>query len=419
LIASTFRQTHWISHATRLASCVALAGVCVPRSAHAVTDFNPYASIDAQHTTNAFSLPDKEQLAPGASFSDTITRYIVGSTAEFDWGVDKLTLNAEGSRYEYAQNDNLSHFESKFGGLLGWRLTPIFFGSFEYSQARSLSAPGDTLSQQLEIQTDRILRGALRLMVTPRWRLDVEPEWHQLDSPLPAYPEFGYRETSTAGSILYLGIAKLTAGVRLSYLDGAFYHIIDATKYNQKTAELTSNYAVTNFTSFNVKLGYTWRNANLVNPGDAVDLGGTVGALGDTTAFTGELALARQLSIKTALGLKIFREVDSYAAGANPDISTGVEGSIKWDPDFRFSFAARYRYSKEIIEGTQAITGFSGRSDHIDQAEFSVRYQTLRWLSLRPYVSRYSRSSNLARASYNATVVGIDLTARLHPEQQK
>jgi hypothetical protein len=388
----------------------------VSRPADAVTDYNPFAAIDVEHTSNVFSLPDKQALAPGASFQDTITRYIVGGTAKFDWGPETLALDAQGSRQQYAQNSELSHYESKFGGKFGWQMSPILNGTLEYTQSRTISAPGDTLSQQLEIQTERVIQGVLRVMITPRWRFDVEPEWHQLDSPLPLYPEFGYEETSTAASINYLGIQKLTAGVRGSYLDGSFHHIVDATRYNQKTAELTSNYAVTGFTAFDLKLGYTWRDSSVINPADAATVNsGPGGTLGSAKAFTGSLGLTRHLSVKTGLSVKVFREVDSYAAGANPEISTGAEAALKYDPDFRFSFALRYRYAKESIQGTQVISDFTGRADRINEGELSVRYQILRWLSVRPYASRFTRSSNLQRASYNNTIVGIDFTAQLHP----
>jgi hypothetical protein len=388
----------------------------VSHPADAATDYNPFATIDVEHTSNVFSLPGKQTLVPGASFEDTITRYIVGGTAKFDWGPETLVLNAQGSRQQYAQNSELSHYESKFGGTFGWQMSPILNGTLEYTQARTISSPGDTLSQQLEIQTERAVRGTLRVLITPRWRFDVEPEWHQLHSPLPLYPEFGYEETSTAASINYLGIQKLTAGVRGSYLDGSFHHIVDATRYHQKTAELTSNYAVTGFTAFDLKLGYTWRDSSFINPADAgTSNSGPGGTLGSAKAFTGSLGLTRHLSVKTGLTVKVFREVDSYAAGANPELSTGAEAALKYDPDFRFSFGLRYRYAKQSIQGTQVISDFTGRSDRIDEGEISVRYQILRWLSVRPYASRFTRSSNLQRASYNNTIVGIDFTAQLHP----
>ena len=69
----------------------------------------------------------------------------------------------------------------------------------------------------------------------PRWRLDLEPSWREFDLPLPEFPLFGYRETGLAGSMNYLGIAKLTAGLRVDYIRGAYHHIEVATKYDQKS----------------------------------------------------------------------------------------------------------------------------------------------------------------------------------------
>ncbi|HWM65621.1 MAG TPA: hypothetical protein VNO35_03485 [Steroidobacteraceae bacterium] len=419
MTASNSQPTPWIPAARLVRPSAGLACLCMTGIASATIDYNPFATIDVQHNSNVFSLPDKQSLAPGSSFEDTITHYIIGGTADFDWGgPDRLAINAQGSRFQYAENTTQSHWESRFGGLFDWRLGPVFSGTLSYTQARTLSAPGDTLSQQLELQTDRTVGGAFRTLVTPRWRVDLAPQWHQLDSPLPLFPEFGYRETSAAVSILYLGISKLTAGVRGSYLDGSFHHIVDATKYNQKSAQLTSTYAVTGLTSFDMQVGYTWRNSSLINPADATDAGvvgpqGTI--LGSSNSFTGALGVNRQLTVKTGVNLRAFRDVESSAAGANPQISTGVEGGIRWAPDFRFTLNLSYRYAKENIQGTQAISDFAGRNDRINAAEFSVKYQAFSWLSVRPYGSRYTRHSNLERASYNSTLVGIDFSAMLHP----
>lgn len=416
------KKTRWIIRYGTSAAALSAGLLCLSasRPAGAVTDFNPFATVDVSHSSNIFQLPDKQALSPGASYEDTVTRAIAGLLADFDWGPEKLALNAQGSRLQYAQNDDLSHFESMFGGKFDWLAGPVFSSTLNYSQARTITAPGATLSQDLEVQTDHVAGGSFRFLVTPRVRIDLEPGWHQLDSPLQLYPDFGYRETSAAGSLLYMGMAKLWSGLRFRYVDGSYHHIVGATRYNQKTAELTSTYAVTNLTSFDFRAGYTWRNTSLVNPADATNpaLGGLPGDLGSTSGFTGAIGLTRRLTVKTSVNVRAFREVSSYGAGANSYVSTGAEGGVNWAPDFRFTIGANYRYAREDIDGLQAITGFAGRSDRINTSELSVQYHALDWLSLRPYASRYTRSSNLARASYNATIVGIDFTARLHPIKQ-
>jgi len=399
------------------AALACLAGAT--QGAFAVTTFSPFAAVDVQHNSNVFALWNDDLLGPRASFSDTITHYTVGGTADFKWGPDTVSVNAEGTRYQYQHNTLLNHNESKFGGLFDWRLSAIFSGVFQYEQAKMMTPLGDTLSQQLELQTDRVASGEIRALLTPRWRIDLEPKWHELDSPLVEYPQFGYSETSLAASINYLGIQKLSAGLRGQYLDGSFHHIIDATNYHQKIAQLTANYAITGFSSLDGQLGYTWRDASLANPADAGQPGGVpAGTLGTTKAVTGALGINRKLSVKTAFNLKLFREVESYQAGANPSISTGGEGSIVWQPDFRISASLHYRLARQSIQGTQAIANFTGRSDRTQDLGVTVKYQALHWLSVRPYYTRQLRSSNLAPANYNATVVGVEFTAQLNQQKK-
>jgi hypothetical protein len=121
--------------------------------------------------------------------------------------------------------------------------------------------------------------------------------------------------------------------------------------------------------------------------------------------------------VKTSATLRIFREVDSYVAGANSEIGTGGELGVKWDPDLKVSVTARYRMSTQSIQGGVAISDFNTRSDRVKHAELGVDYQALYWLTIRPYAMRDIRTSNFHDANFNSTVVGIDFTAQLHPQQ--
>jgi hypothetical protein len=249
-------------------------------------------------------------------------------------------------------------------------------------------------------------------MVTPRWRIDLQPSWHEFNSPLTQYPDFGDRNTGLAASLNYLGIQKLTAGLRLEYVDGRYHGIVAATKYHQVTGQLTLNYAVSGFSSFDGQLGYTKRENSYVNSADAnLDPNNL---LGNTTGLTGSLGARRVLSVKTTAGLRVFREIASYVAGANSEVSTGGEANLKWEPDVKFTVVARYRLATQAIEGTLAISRFAGRTDHIRAAELDLEYHAFKWLTLRPYAVRNTRSSNFHDANYNSTVLGVDLTAHLN-----
>ncbi|MBV8806336.1 MAG: hypothetical protein JO042_14860, partial [Sinobacteraceae bacterium] len=203
------------------------------------------------------------------------------------------------------------------------------------------------------------------------------------------------------------------------YLNGSYHHIVAATRYHQTIGALTASYAVTGFSAFDAQAGYTRRNSSLVNPADASSaIVGTGGVVGKTTAFTGSVGFRRTLSVKTSVTLRVFREVDSYVAGANSEVGSGGEVAAKWDPDVKLSVNLRYRMSTQSIQGGIAIAGFATRADHVHHAELDMNWQAFQWLIVRPYAFRDTRSSNLHDANYNSTVVGIDFTAQRHPQQQ-
>ncbi|HEV7442767.1 MAG TPA: hypothetical protein VGO18_09245, partial [Steroidobacteraceae bacterium] len=247
---------------------VATASLCAgmlllaPR-AWALTDFTPYATVGFEHNSNVFARPGGEPPFPATGntrLGDTIERYLLGVETWFAWDRNRLTLDAQGQRFQYNSFGQLSHYEHKLDGKFDWRLSSVVDGSLEYEDQRQMQSLADTLSDRLELQNDRSATATIRLHATPRWRIDLQPKWHELDSPLPLYPRFGLREKGAAVSLNYLGIKKLTAGLRVDYTDGAYHRIIAATKYHQTTAEFIADYAVTGLSSFSGQLGYTRRS---------------------------------------------------------------------------------------------------------------------------------------------------------------
>jgi hypothetical protein len=388
------------------------------RDARAVTEFDPFATISYAHNSNVFARPSDEPpfAAEGNNaLGDSLATYTAGATGQFDWGLDRLSLFAQGSRVSFDQFSQLSHWENKYGGKLEWYLGALIDGTVNYSQSRTEAPFADTLSTQLELQTEKIADALMRIRMSSQWRFDVEPSWHELDSPLTQYPEFGFRETGAAGSINYLGINKLTAGLRVAYLDGSFHGIVGATKYDQTTTQLTATYAIKGLSSFDGSLGYTSRDSSYINPADAIapTTGVILGDVGTTKSITGSLGFTRQLSVKTTVSLKVYRSVDSYVAGANSEIGTGGEVAVKWEPDVRFTVFLRYRLAKDSLQGALAIDDFQVRTDRTRNTELDVEYHALSWLTLKPYFMRDERSSTIHDANYGDTIVGIDLTAKL------
>ncbi len=383
--------------------------------AWAAVDFNPFATVSIQHNSNVFARAEDQppfSNLGNTALGDTIEQYTAGANAIFAFGRDSLTLSAQGSKFDFNRFDTLNHYEGKFGGLLLFHLGTGVEGDFNYLQSRQMASLADTLAQQLEIQNEKKASAELKFRLNPRWRFNVAPSWHDFESPLPQYPLFGYTERAGAGQLEYQTTQKFSAGLREEYLKGDFHDIAAATRYHQTNTQLTANYAVTGFSTFDGNVGYSRRQDELINPGDvnAPAVGGK--GVGTTSALTGALGYNRRLSSKTSFDLRIFRQVESYVAGANSEISTGAEGGVKWDPDMRFSISMRYRYSTQSIQGALITANFFGRVDHTRDALLNVEYRPFFWLTVRPYVIRQDRSSNFHEANFNATVVGIDFTAR-------
>jgi hypothetical protein len=389
----------------------------VSPGAAAVTSFTPFATVGVDYNTNLFAVPS--YLPPFAASGNTalgtaIEHYLIGATASFEWERDELRLSAQGERFEYNRFSEINHYESKLDALFNWHLGPVVDGSLEYAQSRAMAPFADTLATQLELFTDKSATGTARILITPEWRLDLQPKWHEADTPLPDYPDFGLRETSAAVSLNYLGINRLAAGAMVQYTDGSYHDIVAATRYHQISELLTANYAVTGLSSFNGQLGLTQRDSSYVNPSEATGAAANVAglAVGSTSAFTGSLGFHRELSVKTSVDLHVFREIDSYVAGANSEIATGGALHVKWDPDVKVSVSLTYTYANDAIRGNLVTTGFVNRTDRPMSGVMDLTWKARPWLSVRPYVEWDKRSSNYELANYTATIYGIEFTAR-------
>lgn len=398
---------------------LAAAGTRVARCA---TTVSPFASVAIEHNSNVFMRPaDSPPFASSGitALGDTIKDYEVGVDAKFSSGNQILTLNGSAERQNYNRFSFLNHYEYDFGGELVWRLGHVLSGNLSYRQRRYAALFTDTLSTALLVDTERTGIATVRILVSPKWRIDLTPEVHQLDMPLTGYPDFRLRETLGSLGIDYLGFGRLTAGLRFDYDHGRYAGIVAATRYDQKDAVLTASYKVGGFSTFNANVGYTQRdtepNPDFALQGTAAAAGNFAayqGLVGSTSSVTGELAYQRQLTGKTSAGLSLFRRIASYIAGANPEIQTGATITASWKPDVKFTLRADYSYMRDQIQGGLVVASAFNRTDRTQVGNFEVRYAALSWLSIRPYINWQRATSSFRLGNYTATIVGIRVAAR-------
>lgn len=386
--------------------------------ASAAVSVSPFVKAGFEHDSNVFMRPSPASIGLG-TLADTIQDYQAGVGAQFDWGPDRLSLDAQGTRDIYHRFTFLDHYEYRLIGDLDWRFGTALETRLRFRQRRYMAPFTDTLAVGLFLDTDRTASALMRIQLAPKWRLDLTPELRQRDTPLPGFPRFKRRDTLATAEVDYLGFGRLTAGLRFEYIHGRYAHIVRATRYDQRKVDLTANYKLSGFSTFGASVGYT-RRGTVPNPADSVPTpagkpGSFVnygGALGTTSGVNGALSYTRQLTGKTSVSLSIFRRVQSYAAAALPEIATGGTAGVTWKPDVKFTVGLHYSLTREQIKGALAVVNFANRTNRTQAAQLTIEYAALSWLMIRPYVTWDHATSTFRLGNYSATIVGVDVTSR-------
>jgi hypothetical protein len=404
----------------RIAAAGLIVGTAHP--AIAAPFFSPFAMLGYQHDSNVFMRPSSAPAfaAEGiTALGDSILDLETGFGSELDWGADRLTLDASATRDQYDRFSFLNHYEYLLDGKFDWRLAPVIDGTVTYEQSRYMPSFTYTFTTALLLDTERTASVAVRVLMTPQWRLELTPELHEVSTPLPGFADFKLHETTGIAGLEYLGFGRLTAGLQFTYDTGRNEDIAAATRYQQREFALTANYKLGGFSTFSATAGYTSRNSE-ANPADSVQapagggiFPGFAGLVGKTSSSTGSLSYQRQFTGKTSGTLSFFRRVESYAAGANPEIGTGGAVGMAWQADPKIRVRLNYSLARDQIEGGLVILNAVNRSDRTQTAEFEARYQALSWFTIGPYVSWSKARSNFELGNYSATTLGVDVTARL------
>jgi len=395
--------------------------VAAAQPALAASGFHPCATVGYEHNSNVFMRPSSAPpfAAEGISaLGDSTLNYEAGLGSELDWGADRFTLDASAKRDQYDRFSFLNHYEYLVDANLHWLSLGIVDGTLTYDQTHYLAPFTDTFTTALLLDTDRTAKAAVRILVTPQWRLDLTPELHQNDTPVPRFAGFKLHDTTGIAGLDYLGFGKLAAGLQFTYDKGRYEGIAAATRYQQREFDLTAHYKVGGFSTFSASAGYTSRNSE-PNPVDSVPApagggiaAGFVGAAGRTSSSTGSLSYERQFTGKTRGTLSLFRRVDSYAGGANPEISTGGAVSVTWQADPKIRVNLDYGLTRDQIRGGLVVLAAGNRTDKTQTAKLEVHYDALSWLSARPYLTWSKATSTLTLGNYSGWILGVDVTAR-------
>jgi Putative beta-barrel porin 2 len=387
---------------------VVLANESSPARADGI--FTPYAAEQIEHNTNVFDLAPGtvEPLGKnGPAYGDTYFEERVGADGSYQLGQQQFFGTAEFRHFNYDNFTVLNHNEELFDGGLKWKVSQEFDGSVEYRHEQRM-----VLFQDLEpvtsliLETENDAKAAFNFSITPEWRLQTKLEDHLLDSPRVEVPGLSLHEDSVTQGLRYLGVANLSAGLDVQYLEGKYNHdvVVLDPNYHQVSVWLAAAYQVSGLTNLNATLGYTQRD-------DPTSSG--------LTGITGNIVYQRALSAKTSLNLRLARAVNSYLTTSGSELDTTAGASVSWQATYKLRVRVDYSYTYSRFPLTPVLTpdgsALVDRLDHYQTGKVDVTYQVLHWLSIRPYVKYEARHTNVPFYAYDSNVIGIEFLAKQPP----
>jgi hypothetical protein len=409
---------------------LALAALLSAQDALAQSTFLPYASTQYEHNNNIFDLPNSQAaLTTGGSaqLGDSSLKTIGGAEEDYYWERQRFYGTVEGRYIEYDHNTDLNHTEYLLKLGLDWKLFSAFDGTLLGSLERYMApfANRDTFTG-LSVDTDRSTSAKVNWRLSPEWLVLTSVLYHDLDAPVEGYPNYGLSETTTHLAFQYLGVANLTFGAAVDYLDGHYHNVgglaqnagganqgapIQGT-YDQTGLDLTASYAVTRLSTFKGAVGYTERDQGQ--------------GQGSVSAVTGDLGYTRTLTGKTSLSLDLTRAVNSYVAAGGSELDTIITLRANHQLTYKIGISAGVQEMRSKFLG-QTIpipcptglpgcsTSVLGRHDQVPEADIKITYDVRRWLMIQPYATYQRRTSNYPLDEFTSTIIGIKVQAKMQP----
>ncbi len=385
-------------------SILLAATVFASKIVYCQSTFLPYVSTQYEHNNNVFDLPNSSAAyaADGdPRLGDSDLRSVAGFDENYFLGRQRFYATVEGRYIDYDYFTYLNHYEYLVKLGLDWKLTSTFDGTFLGSLQR-LMAPfaNRNTTTALAIDLDHNVIGKFNVRITPEWRLETSVQYHDLESPIQGYPDYGLSETTGHAAVKYLGFANLTYGVSVDYLDGNYRNSPTPGSYIQTNYDVTMTYAVSGLSSFNGAIGHTQRDQGQDQ--------------GTASGVTGELGYTKKITGKTSINVDYLRQVNSYIAAGGSELDSTVAVRLNYQPTFKTSIVVSYQYLwsdflGQTIPGSDAL----GRKDRTPAATFKINYQALRWLMIQPYANYQRRNSNEEQFEFSSTIVGIQVLAKM------
>jgi hypothetical protein len=386
----------------------ALSMLALPMPSQAVLEFTPYVSAQVEHDDNVFRDRDgdeAEAVRGDRQRDDTRMRYRAGFTSNYTAGLQKLRLDASGSKFEYDHFKDLDHKEHDVLGSLDWQLGSLLKGTLEARDRRELQgfetrADTSDSDRSLRDQTDGSL--VTRLRVFNDWEIRPRGRLTRARYSLDTTRNQDLDEDEAAIALSYLGRASLSFGIEAVMTQGDFIRrdpgdgIIE--EYDQQTYQLVGSWTPSPVASMDFTLGASDRN----NKGDNVD---------DDEELVGSLLLKRGVSEKTTLYGGVSRGIYSaQEEGESSVIATSVNLGAYWAATPYLTLNSYAYYSLEDFQ--DSVIGDAGddnREDEVLSVQLSLIWAPRPWINITPNIAYADRTSDVDAEEYDAFQAGLEL----------
>jgi hypothetical protein len=360
------------------------------------------ATARYEYDSNVFDLQNGYPVPGTTDYqrSDSLYTYGAAFDASYLWSQQKLFALLSTTEYKYDHFSQLSHDEYNLDGGWDWKLGPTLDGVVEAMRTKSMVPFTNVNFSQFVLQTEQRESAKLGLAISHDWRLEGSGYYSDINQVFFDGPDLGLRTSYAETALKYVGQAGLTFGLSGGYMDGRYSGPIaaDNSTFHQTNTNLVATYQPSGHSSLDAALGYSDRTS--------------ASQLSTLSGFTGEINYANQLTGLTSLQIQLSRLINSFVPNVSAEIDSIALINVRWQATYKIGVVAGYTFTNRELPGQGNAPVGSTRLDHIQYGTIKADYEPLRWLSIKPYVSIQTRSSNFVSGNFNATVYGVNFTVQ-------
>jgi hypothetical protein len=386
----------------------------LPRPSFASDSIEASAISRYEYNSNVFDVQSGYPVPGTTDFqhSDSLFTYGAALDMNYLWSQQKLFALMSLTEFHYDRFTQLDHHEYNLDGGLNWKIGSALDGTLEVLRNYSMVPFSNAESATFSLQTEQRESAKIGLEFLSDWRIEASGRYHTVDQSAAQSQGVNLTESYGEAALKYIGRAGLSAGLSGGYTSGNYEgSSADSNfSYRQTNVALVAAYEATGRSTFNGALGYSDRTSP--------------SALNTVSGFTGELDYSYQLTGKTSMQMRLSRVINSYVANAGSEIDTQAGLSARWQATYKLGVEAGFTWTTRNLpdQGDAPVGG--DRIDHDELTSIKIDYEALRWLTIKPYVSLESRSSNFVGpnvigANFKSAIYGVYFTARWQDQPQK